>query len=235
MWSGPRNISTAMMRSWENRPDTSVVDEPFYAFYLANTQSPHPCTEAVLASQPQKYTEVVRQLTDAHCKTDLHYQKHMTHHMLPGVDLLWTKHLLHCFLIREPKQVVLSYSKKRETCTVEDIGIIRQWELYQEISEITGQAIPVIDSNEVQTYPELILSKLCTLLNISFYPEMLAWPRGLRASDGVWASHWYQSVSESTGFTAYQEKELQLTDEQMRVVQAVEPYYLKLSQLRIKP
>ena len=129
MWSGPRNISTAMMRSWENRSDCSVVDEPFYAYYLNKTQSPHPMFEEIIAAQPTEYGEVIEQLTQHPCETPLQYQKHMTHHMLPGVDLEWTRSLRHCFLIREPAYVVNSYTNSRGVCTSDDIGIVRQYEL----------------------------------------------------------------------------------------------------------
>ena len=235
MWSGPRNISTAMMRSWENRSDTQVVDEPFYAFYLAQTGSPHPCFDEVLASQPNRYSDVVKQLTEEECKSEIFYQKHMTHHMLEGVNLDWTKDLLHCFLIRDPRQVVLSYMKKRDECTAEDIGIIRQWELYQQISEISGQDIPVVDSNEVQTHPESILSQLCEKFGIVFSEQMLSWPKGRRDSDGVWASHWYQMVEQSTGFTPYEPRDTGLTEAQMSVVNRVQPYFQRMYDKRIRP
>ena len=235
MWSGPRNISTAMMRSWENRPDTQVVDEPFYAFYLAQTGSPHPCFDEVLASQPNRYSDVVKQLTEDECKSEIFYQKHMTHHMLEGFNLDWTKDLLHCFLIRDPRQVVLSYMKKRDECTAEDIGIIRQWELYQQISEISGQDIPVVDSNEVQTHPESILNQLCERFDIAFSDKMLNWPKGRRDSDGVWASHWYHMVEQSTDFTPYEPREISLTAAQMSVVDRVQPYYQRMFAKRIKP
>ena len=235
MWSGPRNISTAMMRSWENRTDTQVVDEPFYAFYLAQTQAPHPCFEQVLASQSNAFDDVVKELTASNTDCEIFYQKHMTHHMLEGVDMSWSKDLLHCFLIRDPRQVVQSYSKKRDDCSVDDIGIIRQWQLYQQITDISGQDIPVVDSNDVQTYPKDILSSLCKRLSIAFSDKMLHWPKGRRNSDGVWAEHWYHVVEESTGFTPYQPRDITLTDEQQSVVETVMPYYEKMFERRIKP
>lgn len=234
MWSGPRNISTAMMRSWENRPDTQVVDEPFYAFYLAQTHSPHPCFDDVLASQPNDYDEVVHNLTQTPCDNDIFYQKHMTHHMLEGCDLSWTKDLLHCFLIRDPRQVVSSYSKKRDECTVEDIGIIRQWQLYEQICGITDKPVPIIDSNDVQNHPYEILSQVCDVFEITFLRSMLNWPTGSRDSDGVWASHWYEAVEKSTGFTPYRHNEIELTDEQNDVVSQVMPYYQQMYKKRLR-
>jgi len=233
MWSGPRNISTAMMRSWENRSDTQVVDEPFYAFYLHKTRSPHPCFEEVLQSQSSRYEQVVSELTQGASNNEVQYQKHMTHHMLAGCDLSWVKKLQHCFLIRDPAQVINSYTHSRGVCSVEDIGIKRQFELYQEISQASGQDIPIVDSNDVLKDPENTLRLLCEKLSVPFMPDMLNWLKGSRVSDGVWAKHWYKSVENSTGFAPYTEKQLQLNDEQLEVVNQVQPFYQQLYDKRI--
>ena len=234
MWSGPRNISTAMMRSWEYRSDTQVVDEPFYAFYLNKTRSPHPCFEEVLPSQSDNYSQVVSGLTKDACNGKIQYQKHMTHHMLEGIDLTWVKELQHCFLIRSPAQVVNSYTNSRGVCLVADIGIKRQFELYQDISQISGQDIPIIDSNDVLKSPERILRLLCEKLGVSFMPTMLNWPQGSRISDGVWAKHWYKSVDNSSGFSPYSAKHLRLNDNQLSVVNQVQPFYQQLYNKRIR-
>lgn len=234
MWSGPRNISTAMMRSFENRPDCEVVDEPFYAYYLSQTQSPHPCFDDILASQSTHYTEVATQLSEHAVESELQYQKHMTHHMLADVDLDWCKNLSHCFLIRDPAQVVNSYTHSRGVCTADDIGIIRQAELYRQISHITGKTIPVIDSNEVLKDPKGQLSKLCEILNIRYFDHMTQWRAGKRHSDGVWASHWYASVEKSEGFSPYQQKRIELTESQHQVVEQVQASYDFLYQKRIR-
>ena len=173
-----------MMRAWENRSDCSVVDEPFYAWYLSQTQSPHPMFEQVLASQSQDYQKVCQQLSNAPCATDIQYQKHMTQHMLND-DLDWAKDLRHCFLIRAPEQVVASYTASRGVCSADDIGIHRQYQIYQQLSQLTGQEIPVIDSNAVLKNPQAVLSKLCHQLDIPFQANMLNWPSGKRDSDGV--------------------------------------------------
>ncbi|WP_100655986.1 hypothetical protein [Alteromonas flava] len=225
MWSGPRNISTAMMRSFENRPDCEVIDEPFYAYYLTQTQSPHPMFGEVLASQPADYNDVVTQLTEAPCCSQYQYQKLMTHHMLPDVDLAWTKKLTHCFLIRDPAQIIDSYTRSRGVCSAEDIGIIRQWELYQAICDISGQDIPVIDSNWVLQDPAHAMQALCSALQIPFSQRMLSWPAGRRVSDGVWASHWYHNVEKSTGFGEYQAREVKLSGQQKQVLAEVMPAY----------
>lgn len=234
MWSGPRNISTAMMRSWENRPDTEVQDEPFYACYLAATQSPHPCFDEILRSQSKDFPVVAAKMSSQPFDAKIQYQKHMTHHMLADIALDWTAGLSHCFLIRDPVQVVNSYTQSRGICTATDIGIIRQAELYQQISAICGQDIPVLDSNDVLKNPEKMLTLLCEKLEVPFDRAMLSWPTGRRESDGVWASHWYHSVEQSTGFATYEEKTLSLTSNQQAVVDEVMPSYRLLAEHKLR-
>jgi hypothetical protein len=233
MWSGPRNISTAMMRSWQSRQDTQVIDEPFYAFYLSQTQSPHPGFDEILASQSSDYQQLARQLSQGNCISAVQYQKHMTHHMLQQVDLSWTQSLRHCFLIRDPVQVVNSYTHSRGQCSAIDIGIIRQAELYQQISQISAQNIPIIDSNDVLKDPKGILTKLCERLEIPYADTMLKWATGARSSDGIWAKHWYASVEQSTGFSPFAAKAIHLNEQQQQVVNQVQPYYQQLYKNRI--
>ncbi len=233
MWSGPRNISTAMMRSWENRRDCSVIDEPFYAYYLHQTQSPHPFFDEIIASQPVHFDEVANNMSKGACTTPLQYQKHMTHHMLPNCDLSWTQHLQHCFLIRDPAYVVNSYTNSRGECSGDDIGIKRQYELFTEIGKITQQQMPVIDSLTVLKNPKHSMKALCEALNVEFYEDMLIWPKGRRDSDGVWASHWYHSVEGSTGFASPKQAALSLNKAQLEVVEEVMPYYLKMKEQAI--
>ncbi|MDM7859087.1 HAD family hydrolase [Alteromonas sp. ASW11-36] len=228
MWSGPRNISTAMMRSFENRPDCTVLDEPFYAYYLSQTQSPHPMFDEVVASQPVDYAEVAEAMSSGHCLSPLQYQKQMTHHMLPGCDLTWTVNLQHCFLIRDPAEVINSYTNARGICTSDDIGIIRQFELYETISALSGQNIPVVDCKDVLQNPQVMLPKICQALGIAFEPNMLAWPQGRRDSDGVWAEHWYASVEQSTGFSPRVVAEVTLNNVQRSLAVKLQPYYEKL-------
>lgn len=235
MWSGPRNISTAMMRAWENRSDCMVVDEPFYACYLKETGIDHPMKSAVIASQSTDRQTVARQLSVDPCAAPVFYQKHMTHHMLPHVDLAWTRHLQHCFLIRDPCEVVSSYAQKRDTVTVEDIGIVRQLELYEAVSAITGQAIAVLDARDVLVDPRQTLSLLCDRLGIAFDEAMLNWPAGRRDSDGVWAPHWYHAVVKSTGFTPWRHRDIALTETQSRVAEESMAAYLALRTKRLCP
>ena len=236
MWSGPRNLSTAMMRSWENRPDCEVVDEPFYAYYLANTGADHPYFEEILAAQSADLMTVARELTDKPCQSAVQYQKHMTHHMLPGCNMDWCKTLRHCFLIRDPAEVVNSYTNSMGRCSAGDIGIQRQFELYEQLSRISGQTIPVLDGNDVLKDPQAMIPALCEALDVPFYPQMLNWPAGRRDSDGVWAPHWYHSVEASTGFAPYQQhKPLNLDEEQRQVVELCQPFYQALKARCIRP
>ena len=225
MWSGPRNISTAMMRSFENRNDTIVVDEPFYACYLHSTGMDHPMNEEVIASQPTDWRVVARTLSSDIEGAETVYQKHMTHHMLPEIALDWTSELRNCFLIRDPSYVVSSYARKRNTITADDIGIRRQFELYREISAITGQDIPVIDAGHFLADPEAALQRLCRRLDIPFSQRMLRWPAGKRDSDGVWAPHWYEAVEKSTGFQAPVALEITLTAAQQAIADDAQQYY----------
>ncbi|MGQ8366321.1 hypothetical protein [Glaciecola sp. 1036] len=234
MWSGPRNISTAMMRSWENRPDCTVVDEPFYAFYLTHSGKRHPMQEEVLASQDSNFDNLVKMLTEGDVSQPIQYQKHMTQHMLADVDLSWTKQLRHCFLIRDPAAIVSSFSKSMTNVSTEDIGILRQAELYTLLSEQSETLIPVISSEEVLKNPRSVLQQLCHALEVPFANEMLEWPAGKRYTDGVWAPHWYANVEKSTGFGPAIEKELRLNDWQQRIVDEVMPAYETLAKRAIK-
>jgi hypothetical protein len=201
-WSGPRNISTAMMRSFENRADCTVVDEPFYAVYLARTGIIHPMREAVMASQPQDPSAVVGSLLGpVPGAAAVFYQKHMTHHMIDSIDLEWMAACANVFLIRAPARVVASYARKRDDANLADLGFERQAALFDREAERLGKAPLVIDADDVLADPGGMLQALCSALDIPFSDRMLRWPAGRRATDGVWASHWYQSVEESTGFS----------------------------------
>ena len=203
MWSGPRNISTAMMRSFGARPDTAVIDEPFYAAYLAATSLNHPMREEVLASQSKDWRDVAAALIGPMPKgKSIYYQKHMTHHMLPHFGLDWMASCRSAFLIRDPTEVLTSYVAKRSEVTLADIGIVRQRQLFDYEADRLGRAPPVIDGADVLAAPAATLRKLCAGLDISYIDSMLCWPAGRRDTDGVWAPAWYAAVELSTGFTA---------------------------------
>ncbi|RLQ23271.1 hypothetical protein DWB85_04140 [Seongchinamella sediminis] len=236
MWSGPRNISTALMRSWENRPDCSVVDEPFYAAYLADTGLDHPCREQILLTQSTDYGKVIEELTRTPVATALQYQKQMTHHIPRGMAMDWCADFKHCFLIRDPAQVIASYVQKMPDVNEDAIGIRRQAELFEQIAGLSGDVPLVIDSNDVLKNPEKVLGELCQRLGIEFYREaMLHWPTGRRDSDGIWASHWYHNVEQSTGFGTYTQGEPELDASQRELAQRMMPCYEQLAAQRILP
>jgi hypothetical protein len=230
MWSGPRNISTAMMRSFENRGDCAVVDEPFYAAYLAATGLEHPMREAVLASQPQDWRAVAKGLAEDD-PAPVFYQKHMTHHMLPGFGLDWMGACVNAFLIRDPAAVLASYVKARAEVTLEDIGVVRQRELFDREADRLGAAPPVVEGADVLADPRGTLVALCAALGVPFRAEMLAWPAGRRDTDGVWAPAWYAAVERSTGFEAPERRPAApLTDDLLRIAEAARPHYEALAQ-----
>jgi len=234
MWSGPRNISTAMMRAFENRGDCAVVDEPFYAHYLAQTALDHPGRDEVVAAGETDWQRVVDALTGP-VPGDQHvfYQKHMTHHMLPHIGHGWFAAVTHVFLIRDPREVLASYLKSRPHATAEDIGVLQEAGLYEEIAQRTGKDPPVIDADEFLKAPEAHLRALCTLLQIPFTPRMLHWPAGPRASDGVWAPYWYDAVLKSTGFEPFRERDHFVADAHRPVIDRCMPLYEELFARRI--
>ena len=237
MWSGPRNISTAMMRAFENRPDTVVVDEPFYAAYLAATGLDHPMRDAVLASQPVDWRDVAASLLGPVSRgAAVQYQKHMTHHMLPGFGMDWMASCRNVFLIRSPEKVIASYREKRGGIELADIGIVRQLELFEREADRLGEAPLVLDSADVTATPAGTLATLCAALGLAFSPAMVAWPSGRRASDGVWAPAWYDQVERSTGFAPQADRPpVRLDDALRRIAEAAAPYYarLELHKLRV--
>ena len=195
MWSGPRNISTALMRSWENRPDTVVVDEPLYAFYLDRTGLDHPGRDEVIASQPTDWRKVLAQLADPLPDgAKISYAKHMTHHLLPEVDRVAFAPFRHAHLIRDPRELLASYARVRAEPALDDLGLRQQAEIFESFGG------PVVDSRDLLADPPGVLAALCQALDVPFDASMLAWPPGPRDSDGVWAPYWYDGVRSSTGF-----------------------------------
>jgi hypothetical protein len=234
MWSGPRNISTAMMRAWENRPDTVVVDEPFYAAYLHRTGLDHPARDEVIAAQPTDVGEVVAGLRARLPEgVTVHYAKHMTHHLAPDQDLGWTRDFRNVLLVRDPAEVVASYVKSREACEPADIGLLQQVDLLDQL-EAGGQRPPVIDAADFLRDPEGHLRWLCDWLDLPFTDRMLAWPAGPRDSDGVWAPHWYDAVWASTGFAPHRPRRTDLSAHDRAVAEACRPAYDRLHGLRLR-
>jgi hypothetical protein len=201
MWSGPRNLSTALMRSFGNRPDCTVSDEPFYAAYLQITGLAHPMRAEILRHHETDWRKVDAALAGPPPEgRTLWYQKHMTHHMLPEIGRAFMRACRHAFLIRHPARVLSSYAAKREEVTLRDIGFVEQEALFDEAAATSGAAPPVVDADAILADPSKVLRALCTALEIPFSEAMLSWPPGPRESDGVWAPHWYDAVNRSTGF-----------------------------------
>jgi len=235
MWSGPRNISTAMMRSWGSRNDTVVVDEPLYAHYLVVTQKPHPGIEETIAAGQTDWRKVVAGLIGPNPGgKQVHFQKHMTHHLLPGMDREWLGKLTNCFLIRQPCEVLASYTKVIETPTIEDLGFPQQSEIFEFVRQRTGRVPAVLDAADVLRDPRRSLGLLCDAISVEFQEAMLSWPPGPRATDGVWAKYWYAEVEKSTGFRPYQPKQIDLPDRLRALCDQCMPYYDLLHKHRLR-
>ncbi len=229
MWSGPRNISTAMMYSFASRPDCTVWDEPFYAFYLSVSGISHPMDQEVIDAGIENYDEVVMQcLTGPKEPTSVFYQKHMTHHMLPGYDRDWMYGLKNAFLIRAPDRVLASYARKRAEVTLRDIGFIEQAEIFDAVAQHLGEAPPVVDTDDILADPRRTLTRLCDRLVIPFTDAMLKWKPGPKPYDGAWAPHWYNAVWQSTGFKPQPAEALDLPDDLRRIADEARPLYEKL-------
>ncbi len=234
VWSGPRNISTAMMRAFGNRPDTAVIDEPFYAAFLALSGLDHPMREAVLASQPTDPARVAEVLLGpVPAGRPIFYQKHMTHHMLPAIDRRWMAGCRHAFLIRSPERVLASYAAKRADVTLEDIGFVQQATLFDEVADHLGRVPPVLDAEDVCADPRAALAALCHALKIPFDQRMLSWPAGARDTDGVWAPIWYGAVERSTGFVQSTREASPLEGNLRRIADQADPHYARLRRFKL--
>lgn len=236
MWSGPRNISTALMRSFGNRPNTFVVDEPFYAHYLlANPHIDHPGRDEIIRHHDTDPQRVIAELTKPlPGDIDLYYQKHMCQHMIEGVSIEWLSLATHVFLIRNPRDVIRSFAKVMPDVKLEDIGLARQLDLYNRVRDQSGQTPVVIDSDDVLERPEAVLRQLCDRVGLEFSDKMLSWTPGPREYDGVWAKYWYSGVNDSTKF----ERRTPTTDPVPTrlegLVEEAMPYYEKLARQRVR-
>ncbi|CUI01331.1 sulfotransferase-like domain-containing protein [Leisingera aquaemixtae] len=233
MWSGPRNLSTAMMYAFGNRGDCAVVDEPFYAAYLAMTGLDHPMRSEILDSQPQDPEAVAKALLGpVPGAKPYYYQKHMTQHMIPGVPRDWMREAVNVFLIRHPARVIASYAAKRENPTLEDIGFRQQAELF-DLVRSWGQTPVVVDSHDIRENSAAKLEQLCDAIGIPYSPKMLSWPKGGHKDDGVWAEHWYGAVWSSTGFAGAEGPLPDVPDALQPVLQAAMPYYEQMKAVKI--
>jgi hypothetical protein len=234
MWSGPRNISTAMMRSWGNRPDTAVIDEPFYAYYLKATGKKHPGAEEVIAAGETDWRKIVTQLTGSFPEGKrIFYQKQMTHHLLPEVDREWLAGVTNCFLIRDPREVIVSYIKKQEDPTLEDLGFVQQEEIFDWVRARPGTAAPVVDARDVLENPQRTLGLLCEAVGVEFSDSMLSWLPGLRATDGIWAKYWYGEVARSTSFQPYRPRHAKVPAHLQEIHDRCRESYQRLYECRL--
>jgi Sulfotransferase domain len=235
MWSGPRNISTAMMRAWGNRPDTFVIDEPFYAYYLEQTGKEHPGADEVIATGETDWRKVTARLTGP-VPNDrrIFFQKQMTHHLLPDIDREWLNAVTNCFLIRDPREVIASYVKKRENPSFEDLGFVQQAEIFDYVLSRTNSIPPVVDAKDVLVNPEHALRLLCDAVGVEFSNSMLSWAPGIRETDGIWARHWYTEVAKTTSFRPYRERVHDVPERLAEVYDRCQKCYERLYQYRLR-
>ena len=234
MWSGPRNLSTAMMRSFGSRADTAVSDEPFYGAYLKQTGDPQAMADQVIAAMDCDWDRVARSMTGpSPSGAPVWYQKHMAHHMVGPIAHDDLPGLTHAFLIRDPVRVVASYAAKRVAVRPDHLGSERQAEFFEREADRLGRAPPVVDSADILRDPAAVLAKLCAALGIAWDPAMLSWQPGIRDTDGVWAAHWYDAVASSTKFGPPDERPVELDDDSRRVADACRPFYERLAKHRL--
>lgn len=235
MWSGPRNISTALMRAWGSRADTVVCDEPLYAHYLKATGREHPGRSAIIAHHEADWRSVVERLTGPVPGGGIFYQKHMAHHLLPEMERDWMLDLRNAFLIRDPAEMLPSLANVLPEPTLRDTGLEQQVDLFQRVQEATGQTPPVIDAKDVLLDPEGMLRALCAAVGVPFRQEMLSWEAGPRATDGIWAKYWYDAVEQSTGFQPYEPKDEPVPDRLQPLLEICQDYYQHLFAHRLQP
>ena len=229
-----------MMRAWGNRGDTAVIDEPFYAYYLERTGKNHPGAAEVIAQGETDWRKVVEQLTgpipESRHKGPSHifYQKQMTHHLLPEIEREWMVDLTNCFLIRDPREVILSYIKKNPEPELEDLGFVQQSEIFEFMRARTNSIPPIVDARDVLEHPERTLRLLCDAVGVEFDKAMLSWPPGLRDSDGIWAKYWYDDVARSTSFQPYTPREGDLPERLREIYEQCRECYEQLFEYRLR-
>jgi hypothetical protein len=237
MWSGPRNLSTAMMYSFASRTDCSVVDEPFYAAYLSATGIQHPMYQDIIKQGEVDANRVIEHCTKGQNnwqqQQPIFYQKQMAKHMLPSIDRSWINQVSNVFLIRDPANVIASYHAKDENPDISDIGLVEQVELFDSLCQTNGQAPTVIDSSDILNNPHKMLSALCESIGIEFQQNMLNWQTGPKSFDGIWAPHWYKSVWQSSGFSKPSATKEHLPHHLLELLESANSYYHKLKKFAI--
>ena len=236
MWSGPRNLSTAMMYAFAARGDCAVWDEPFYAAYLAATDLDHPMRDEIIASG-ETDAEAVATRCEAELAGDkrLFYQKHMTQHMVAGFPLEWMTQCTNVFLIRHPARVIASYAVKRDELTEADLGFQRQLDLFETAAVLGGSTPTVLDSTDLRDNPAGMLRQLCDAIGIDYTDAMLRWPSGGHRDDGAWAPHWYGAVHARTGFAGAEGPLPEVAPHHREILDQALPIYEKLRQAALPP
>ena len=231
-WSGPRNISTALMRSWSSRKDTFVTDEPFYAYYLKKTNLKHPLYKEIINKYPSNYDEVVNYLINKIPNDKkIWYQKHMAHHIFDFNNIEWLNNCENCILLRHPKEVISSYSKKNKLNSVEELGYPQQYEIIKYLKKINKSYV-IIDSSALLKNPEKVLSNWCMKINIKFDKSMLTWEKGNYVSDGIWWKSWYDNVIKTTGFKEYEKKDINIENKYDSIYNESMKYYIHLKETK---
>ena len=231
-WSGPRNISTALMRSWSSRKDTFVTDEPFYAYYLKKTNLKHPLYKEIINKYPSNYDEVVNYLINKIPNDKkIWYQKHMAHHIFDFNNIEWLNNCENCILLRHPKEVISSYSKKNKLNSVEELGYPQQYEIIKYLKKINKSYV-IIDSSALLKNPEKVLSNWCMKINIKFDKSMLTWEKGNYVSDGIWWKSWYDNVIKTTGFKEYEQKNVNIENKYNSIYNESMKYYSYLKEAK---
>lgn len=235
MWSGPRNISTAMMRSFGARADTYVSDEPFYGAYLKDTGFAHPMAEEIIDAMDCNWESLTRTLNgDPADGSAIWYQKHMPSEMVGPVGIGDLTDHRHAFLIRDPARMIASYDKKMEEVTFEDMGVERLHLFFRMEADRLGYAPPVVEGADILDAPGPMLEALCQALSVPFDPAMLAWEPGRRDTDGVWAPHWYNRVEESTGFEGNDRGPVEIPAGYEALYERCRPHYEALKAYKIE-
>jgi len=231
-WSGPRNVSTALMRSWSSRNDTFVSDEPLYAYYLKKTKLKHPMYSEIINYYPNNLDDIIFKLTteNIHGKK-IWYQKHMAHHLIDLNKIDWIRNFHNCFLIRDPLEVIHSYSEKHNLKKIEDLGYLQQYEIIKFL-EKSNISFSVIDSSDLLTNPENVLSSWCKKININFDILMLSWEKGNHKEDGIWWKHWYDNVINTTGFQKYQKKDISIENKFDSIYNESMKYYNYIKEIK---
>ena len=223
MWSGPRNLSTALMRSFENRDDTIVHDEPFYAYYLLKTQLNHPMKNEIIKTYPTSQSDIIKKITK-NPKNKIYYQKHMTHHIIKNTKIEWIKKGYNCFLIRHPSKVINSYIQKNTLHNINDIGFKKQFEIFKKLKK-NNLKFTVINADDILIDPMKTLKKLCKKLNINFSKKMLNWPKGNRNTDGIWSKVWYKKVLQTSTFNKYKNEQINIPKKYSKIYDESLKYY----------